>query len=162
MRAGPVGGFQGNMMMGMVAPTSVKSPRKERTKLPDISENQQRSLFNALFVSTTEPRRYLRVVGFTQKQLIVEELPSSATGEIDRNWLSGHPVSEPVGKSMPGQRARLTSENGQLILIFRSQKFTRQPSPTAAVAPVPVPSSPPIPSPKSPGSPRPVANRGGR
>lgn len=139
MRAGPVG-FP---MTSSPHTGSVKSPRKERTKLPDISETQQRSLFNSIFIATTEPKNYLRVVGFTQKQVIVEPVPATASGELDKSWLAANSLNEPVVKSLPGQRARVTADNG---ILFRNQKYVK----------VNKPAPPGLPSPKStsPGSPR--------
>lgn len=106
-------------------PGSVHSPRRQRAKLEEITQDQQNRLFNTVFVSPGQDSSlplYLRVVGFTQKQLVVQPVPSTNNGDIDRRWLANNPINGIVTKSHPGERARLSDDGTQII--FRSRKFT--------------------------------------
>jgi hypothetical protein len=113
-----------------------------RAKLEVISEDQQQQLLGSTFVSTgVIPRSptaravrlavadYIRVVGFTEKQLIVERVPADPEGNIDELWLEEHPIFEARGKSQPGERARLIDNRGNLSINYQGKVYSPYPEP---------------------------------
>jgi hypothetical protein len=152
-----------------------------RAKLEVISEDQQQQLLGSTFVSTgVIPRSptaravrlavadYIRVVGFTEKQLIVERVPADPEGNIDELWLEEHPIFEARGKSQPGERARLIDNRGNLSINYQGKVYSTYPMapletlppsrPGPFVAPprsqvAPLETSPPVRQPRAPMTP---------
>lgn len=119
-----------------------RAPAAPRARLEVITQEKQDQLIGTTYVSiglsarsptaraaVLPTRDYIRIIGFTEKQVIVEPVPADVNGNLDEQWIEDHPLTEMIGKSQPNTRARLIDNNGNLSISYQQKIYSPYPEP---------------------------------
>jgi hypothetical protein len=82
--------------------TKAKKPKKEHKKVPVVEDPTP--YLGRIFRDCPPYREalYLRIIGWTKskKTVLLEAVPLTAQGLVDRKWLDEHPIVKPLQKAI--------------------------------------------------------------